>query len=936
VRQRLQFVVWSLVLAVMVVLGVAKWSSGLYTDWLWFGSLHYRQVFLTILFTELGLRLAVGVLVFVVLFVNLMFTRRSILAALGTPLASRDGEDGVVTLRQSPLANFLGPRTVTWTFFLLSVVLGFFLSFTVSGSWVVLQKFLHPTPFNVTDPVFGLDISFYVFKLPFYTFIYQFLLWLTVLVAFWVGLVYFLLAVPRGPGAMFRLNAARYHLSALALVFFLVKAWGYRLDQFMLLFSQEGMVYGPGYTDLHAVLPGLWILLVVSLLCAAAVVTNLFVRQFRLVPLAVGFLVAASVVFLNIYPALVQKFVVAPNEFDKEKPYIERSIAFTRAAYDLNDITAQDFPATGVLTGDELAANQSVVNSIRLWDEGPLQATYNQIQTMRLYYTFPQIDVDRYTLNGQYRQVLLGVREIDQTQLPDQARTWINEKLKYTHGYGVAMSPVNEFTTDGLPRFYLKNIPPESDTDLQLTNPAIYYGQDTNGYVVVDTNTPEFDYPKGDDNAYTTYRGDGGVAIGNAWRRLLFAFSFADYKLLFSGDISNSSRLLYYRNISQRVPKLAPFLRFDRDPYPVVANGKVYWMWDAYTETDMYPYSEPFGDGNDYMRNPVKVVVDAYTGDVNFYVSDPTDPLIQTWSRIFPGMFQPLSQMPAALRAHIRYPLDYFTVQARMYATYHMTDPQVFYNKEDKWSMPTDTVQQQPDKTVQPYYIITRLPGQPKAEYVLILPFTPQNKQNMVAWLAARMDPPNYGKLVVYEFPKQQVVYGPQQIDALIDQNTTISAQLTLWNQQGSKVIRGNLMVIPIDNAILYVEPLYLQAQQSKMPELARVIAISGNNIAMEPTLGDALNQLFHPSTTSGGGTLPAPATETLTQLIQKANQVYDEAQKQLQAGNWAGYGDDLRQLKEILDELSQKTQGNAPGAQGATSNAGTAPGNLPGGPSAQ
>jgi len=432
----------------------------LYTDWLWFRSLHYQQVFVTILFTEVGLRVAVGVLVFGALFLNLLLTRRPILAAIGAPFTVRDGEDGVVTLRQSPLAALIGPRSITITFFLLSLVVGFFFTFTVSGSWIVLQKFLHPTPFNVSDPVFGLDVSFYVFKLPFYTFVYQLLLWVTILVAFWVSLVYFLIAAPRGLGTVFKMNAARYHLSALALVFFLVKAWGYRLDQYMLLFSQEGMVYGPGYTDLHAVLPALWILLGVALLCAAAVVANLFVRQFRLVPAAVGFLIAASVLFLNIYPAVVQKLVVAPNEFDKEKTYIERSIAFTRAAYDLNDIAVQNFPATGVLTGNQLAANQSVVNSIRLWDEGPLQATYNQIQTMRLYYTFPQIDVDRYTLNGQYRQVLVGAREIDQTQLPEQARTWVNEKLKYTHGYGVAMSPVNEFTSDGLPKFFLENIPP--------------------------------------------------------------------------------------------------------------------------------------------------------------------------------------------------------------------------------------------------------------------------------------------------------------------------------------------------------------------------------------------------------------------------------------------------------------------------------------------
>ena len=909
-RERVQYLVIFLVLAVIVFLALARWVSGLYTDWLWFGSLHFRQVFLTIWFSGFGLRLAVGAVVFVILFTNLMLTRRSILAALGRPKA-REEEGGVVTHYQSPLARLLGPRTVLATFFVLSLVLAFFASFTVSGDWVVLQQFLHPTAFHVTDPVFGLDIGFYVFKLPFYTLIYQLLFWTIILTAFWVLLVYLLVSLPKGFGHIFEIPAARRQLSALSFAFFLVKAWGYRLDQYYLLNSREGMVLGAGYTDLHAVLPGYRVLVVIAVAGAAAAVFNLALKRLRLIPAAIGLLIVASVLLLNIYPALVQKLIVAPNEYDKEKPYIRNSIAFTRQAYDLNNIAGQQVPAGAPVTGTEATADRSMVNNIRLWDAAPLQETYNQVQTMRLYYTFPRIDVDRYVVDGQYRQVLLGAREIDQTQLPDQARTWVNEKLKYTHGYGIAMSPVNEVTSDGLPRFFLKNIPPEADTDLKITNPAIYYGENTNGYAIVDTNTREFDYPKGDDNAYTTYQGNGGVLIGNFWRRLLFAFSFGDYKLLFSTDVTNTSRMLYYRNITQRVRKIAPFLQYDRDPYPVIAGGRIYWLWDAYTETSMYPYSQPFDNGNDYIRNPVKVVVDAYTGDVTFYVSDPDDPLIQTWSGIFPGMFVPLTQMPAGLRAHIRYPVDYFSVQAQMYATYHMTDPQVFYNKEDKWSMPTDLEGGQ-EKPLAPYYLITRLPGDSRPEYVLLLPFTPQNKKNMVAWLAARMDPPNYGKLVVYEFPKQVQVYGPMQIDALIDQNTTISGQLTLWNQQGSRVIRGNLMIIPIDQGVLYVEPLYLQAEQSKMPELARVIAIDGNRIAMQPTLEEALDQLSR-GTRQPAATPRAAAGHTVRQLVASANQVFEEAQKQLQSGNWAGYGDDLRRLKSILGELNQKTQGNLP-----------------------
>ncbi|MDF9408677.1 UPF0182 family protein [Pelotomaculum isophthalicicum JI] len=896
----------------LILLAISVKSAQLYTDWLWFQSLSYQRVFMTIIVSDLGLRFAASAAFFILLFLNLLLTRGPLIKASQKAAVFR--EDNLVTIQASPLSRFFNPGYLLAAYTVLSLIMAFLFSFTVAGDWVTLQKFLHPTSFGGLDPVFQRDIGFYVFQLPFYQFLYNVASWTILIIAFWVCVIYFLVSVVQGaPGKLLQSMAARYHLSILAVLFFSLKAVGYQLDQYALLFTHHGAVWGPGYTAIHTTLFAYKVLTYIALICALAILVNLFLRRFKLIVYSIGFLLLASVLLGGIYPIFVQRFMVTPNEISMETPYLERNIQFTRKAYNLDAIEKRSFPAGKVLSLEDIQANKDTVGNIRLWDWEPLQQTYSQLQEMRLYYQFKDIDVDRYLVDGRYRQVMLAARELNQEHLPTQAKTWMNQRLKYTHGYGIAMSPVNELTGEGLPAFLLKDIPPATTTDLKVTRPEIYYGELTDNYVIVNTKTLEFDYPSGDDNVFSTYEGGGGVNLGSFLRRVMYAFSFGDYKLLLASDVDNNSRILYYRNIKQRVQKIAPFLDYDSDPYMVLSEGKLYWMWDAYTTTDKYPYSEPYNKVNNYIRNAVKVVIDAYTGNVVFYISDPGDPVVLTYSKIFPGLFKSLDEMPDDLKQHIRYPADLFNIQANMYAVYHMEDPQVFYNKEDKWNLPTELFGNE-EKAMQPYYTIIKLPGESKPEFVLIMPFTPQNKKNMIAWLAARSDGADYGKLLAYGFPKQELVYGPMQIEARVNQDTTISQQLSLWDQRGSRVIRGNLLVIPIKDALLYVEPLYLQAEQSKMPELRRVIVAHGDMVVMEPTLDRALEKIFSPS---GGAQKPTALSEPSAQplspasvadLAQKANQLYDEAQNKLKSGDWSGYGESLSKLKQTLTDLVNKT----------------------------
>lgn len=910
-QHKFRWAMTALIGLAVILLVLSITGARLYTDWLWFHSLNYQRVFMTIIISDIGLRVAVGLAFFVLLFLNLMLTRGPLLRASQKAAVLR--EDDVLTIQASPWSQFLSPRLLLAAFTALSLIMAFLFSFTVAGDWVTFQKFLHPTSFGMIDPVFKLDIGFYVFQLPFYLFLYKVAGWAILVIAFWVSAVYLLVNATQGnPGRLLQSISARYHLSFLAALFFGLKALGYQLEQYALLFTHHGAVWGPGYTATHATLFAYKVLTYIALICALAILVNLFLRRFRLIVYSIGVLLVASVLLGGIYPALVQKFRVQPNEIAMERPYLERNIQFTRMAYNLDTIEKRNFPAGRVLSADDIRANQDTISNIRLWDWEPLQQTYSQLQEMRLYYEFKDIDVDRYIVDGRYRQVMVAARELNQAHLSPQAKTWVNQRLSFTHGYGIAMSPVNELTGEGLPAFFLKDIPPVTSTDLKVNRPEIYYGEVADQYVIVNTKSQEFDYPKGDDNAFSTYQGDGGVKISNFLRRVMFAFSLGDYKLLLSSEVDNNSRVLYYRNIKQRVPKIAPFLQYDGDPYVVLSEGKLFWMWDAYTTTDKYPYSEPYDRVNNYIRNAVKVVVDAYTGKVDFYISDRNDPLVLTYSKIFPGMFKPLDAMPDDLRRHVRYPVDLFKVQAKMYTVYHMEDPQVFYNREDKWNMPTEIYARE-EKPMEPYYTVIKLPGENKPEFFLILPFTPQNKKNMIAWLGARSDGEDYGKLLSYGFPKQELVYGPMQVEARIDQDTTISQQISLWDQRGSRVIRGNLLAIPIKDALLYVEPLYLQSEQSKMPELRRVIVAHGDMVVMEPTLELALEKIFGKGTgvkppvrQPEPGDQPLPAAN-VAELAKRANQLYDEAQSKLKAGDWSGYGETLTKLKQALTELAEK-----------------------------
>src|SRR3989441_779211 len=690
-----------------------------------------------------------------------------------------------------------------------------------------------------------------------------------------------------------------------------LKAGGFWLDRFELVFSPRGTVFGASYTDIHASLPALGVLAVVSGVAALACLAQIARPGLRL--LAVGLIVLGLVwvIGLGIYPALLQRFSVTPNELVAERPFIEHNIRMTRQAYGLDRIEERSFPADETLDARALERNAPTIENIRLWDHRPLLRTFGQLQEIRTYYKFVDVDNDRYTMNGEYKQLMLSTRELSYAHL--QSRIWINEHLTFTHGYGVVVGPVNRITPEGLPEFLVKDIPPQSTGGFPaITRPEIYFGEVSNEYALVRTRQQELNYPSGDQNVYTTYAGTGGIPIGSFVRKLLFAIRFGEIKILLSNDLTAESRIMIYRAVVERVRQVTPFFKFDRDPYMVVTDdGRLVWMLDGYTTTTRYPYSDPVPGVGNYVRNSVKVTIDAYHGAVRYYLADLTDPIVRAYSRAFHGLFQPLDAMPADLRAHLRYPEDFFAIQARKYATYHMRDPQVFYNKEDLWTVPRRTVDGR-EREMEPYYTIMRLPGEKKEEFILLTLYNPSRRDNMIAWLAARSDPPNYGKLLVYDFPKQKLVFGPRQIDARIDQDPVISQQLSLWNQRGSTVIRGSLLAIPIDQSLIYVQPLYLAAsEQGALPDLRRVIVSYGNQIAMEPTLQQSLARIFGgraPGPARAVGALPPTALEAAAtrQLAQRAWEIWSRAQDALRRGDWATYGAEQKRLEETLRTLTE------------------------------
>jgi len=685
-----------------------------------------------------------------------------------------------------------------------------------------------------------------------------------------------------------------------------------------------------------------------SVLLCLFVIYNAFKLKIKLLLISTAVWVGAIVILATGIPVLVQQFVVKPNELAKESPYIAHNIDFTRRAYNLNNIKEVDFEVNNNLSADDIKDHAVTIQNIRIWDERPLLQTYRQIQSIRLYYDFNNVDVDRYRIDNQYRQVMLAARELVVDQLPPQAQTWVNRHLIYTHGYGLAMSPVNEVTAEGLPELMIKDVPPAVDIDLKIDRPEIYFGEKTSEYILVQTSAQEFDYPKGDKNVYATYLGQGGVPISSFMRRLLFAIEFQDPQILFTTYLTPDSRIMFNRRIRNRVIAIAPFLSYDTDPYMVVSGGRLLWVQDAYTASNMYPYSKrsktPFRKKElNYIRNSVKVVIDAYDGHVTYYMIDTQDPILKTYSKVYPALFKSLDEMSADLKKHLRYPNDLFEIQVQTYAKYHMQDVQVFYNQEDLWE-PPDEIYGDNRQMMKPYYIIIKLPDEAKEEFLLMLPYTPSKKDNMIGWLAARSDMPHYGNLLVYKLSKDKLVYGPMQVEARIDQQTDISRELSLWGQRGSRVIRGNLLAIPVGDSFIYVEPIYLEAEQepqretqagppskggqaqgqqsarpartgitttAALPELKRVIVALGNRVAMEKRLEHALSRVLGASVIKkDDGSAEMPESGQISDLGKRALKFYNNAREYLRQGDWAGYGRELEKLENILIRISKNTPG--------------------------
>jgi uncharacterized membrane protein (UPF0182 family) len=792
-----------------------------------------------------------------------------------------------------------------------SALLALFIAAAEAGDWPTLLQYLYHVAYGRNDPVYGKDIGFYLFSLPAYIQIKNWMMLTLILSALFAGAIYWLYGdIEFDAHHRSVSETAITHGSALLGLFFAAKAGSYALDRYLLLYGDNGVVVGASYTDIHVQLPVLWFLIVASIVAALAAWINLRMHTYRVLGAAILLVVISSVVLSSVIPGLFRHFFVKPSELQLEKPYIERNIALTQQAYDLDRIVAKPFAAEQTLTLNTLEANKATIDNIRLWDWGPLYDTYAQLQEIRTYYRFHDLDVDRYWLNGSYQSVMLSARELQPSLLPPNAQTWVNRHVLFTHGNGTVMSPVTRKTTEGLPYFYLRDIPPVAAGGPEIREPRIYYGEESNAYVIVKGTVPEFDYPKGQDNVYAAYEGTGGVPIGGLWRRMLFAQYFNDVNLLLTDYVTRDSRIMIRRNIQERVRTIAPFLRLDHDPYLVISEGRMFWLQDAYTTSSYFPSAQPAQDRDlNYIRNSVKILIDAYNGTVEFYLIDPGDPIAATYQRIFPSLFKPFAAMPADLKKHIRYPEDLFLIQARIYQTYHMKTAEVFYNREDLWQFP-----RQPGSDgiamMSPYYIIMRLPGEPHAEFFLMVPMVPSRRDNMIAWLAARCDPPDYGKLIVYEFPKDKLVYGPFQIEARINQTTEISQQITLWNQMGSRVIRGaNLLVIPIENSILYVTPLYMRAEYGHLPELKRVIAAYGEKVVMKETLSEALSALF--ATAGTAPTVDGAAIETPhAGSAQEALDRYNQAMERLKLGDWAGFGTQIEAMRAVLEKLSREPSG--------------------------
>jgi len=886
----------SVVIVAFILLASAREIISFLADWKFFQEVGFDAIFTKTYEAKLLIGFVFGAITFLMFYINLIIAmKRKLPLGMVNPIW-----ENIPKLQHIDLNRLMSGVS------LLVSLVGSLIAFSIGTQyWDQALLFLNSTPTGVADPLFGRDISFFLFQYPFIDAMNTMVQSLLVIAAILVATVYVL----RGGLVISNrfISAApsmKRHLGVLISLFFLSLAFGFVLDRFGLLYSEHGVLYGASYTDVHVRLVMLAVMAALSV--ATAIAVSVFATHRSLAVPLITLAVFASVYFLGLkaFPAAMQNFKVSPNESVLEQPYIADHIKFTRFGYGLENMEIQPFAANKQLTFTDIRKNLSTIQNIKLWDEEPILKTYSQLQQIRTYYHFRGVDNDRYTVNGDYLQVMLSPRELSYADLP--GKSWINERLVFTHGFGVALGPVSGITKEGLPEFYIKDIPPTTSAGPQVTRPEIYFGESSNDYVIVNTRTKEFSYPTTKENVYTVYSGRGGVRLTSIFSRLLYAAYFGNLNIFLSSDVTNESRIIYNRTIMDRVTEIAPFLSFDSDPYMVIRDdGKLVWIIDAYTESRNLPYSKPLPGGINYLRNSVKVVVDAYDGSVVFYVVDQKDIMAKTYAAIFPTLFKPVAEMPADLRRHIRYPRALLQIQAQMFKTFHMTDPAVFYNKEDLWEVPSYR-----QKVMEPYYQIMKLPGHQAEEFILLLPFTPSKRDNLAAWMAARCDGENYGQVIVYTFPRDRLVFGPRQIDARIDQDAYISQQLTLWGQHGSDVIRGSLLIVPIEDSLIYVQPLYLVAtDKGGLPELSRVIVAYGNDVVMEETLEAAIQRLF-------SGTLPSmrivkqgaasTGTRQPKELGGRALEQLHKAREALRKEDWTGYGKYLKELEETLKEMAK------------------------------
>jgi uncharacterized membrane protein (UPF0182 family) len=880
----IRIVKWILLFVILIVIWSAlNWGRTFYTDWLWFSNLGYEQVLLRVVTAKIWLFLLGALVVAVLAAPNLYAAFR-----FGAGMKSQGGQG-------LPAETFENAnKLLMWVVVGVMGLAALFLAGRPASEWEMILRFLNGVAFDQADPIFQKDFSFYVFTLPALSFARSWLIAVVIVIMVIMTGYYYIATVLRGERFALA-GKIKAHLVVLGAALFVLIAIGHWLGRYELLFSPTGAVYGVGYTDDHITLYARALLTFIALISAGMLIASIYSQKKRLILYSVGLWIGLNILAGGIMPALVQRTVVEPSELARETPYLASNITLTRQAYGLERLQSRSHPALGVLESQVVAENQGTIQNVRLWDEGPLLDIYNQIQFFRLYYDFTAVHTDRYKPDGRLRQVMLATRELAAEKLPPEAQRWVNRHLQFTHGYGVAMSPVTEVEADGRPTFFVQDVPPVGT--IPLDRPEIYYGLKSLDFVIARSGMEEFNYPGPEGPVYTHYKGEGGVQLRSFFRRLIYAWQFMDINILISGEINPDSLIQYRRTVQERFATVTPFLMRDREAYSVVADGRLFWIQDAYTVTDRYPYSTPFQHRFNYIRNSVKAVVDAYDGTLDYYVFDPADPLIRTYQGIFPGLFKSMDELPGYLQEHIRYPLDLFSVQTEMLLQYHMEDPVVFYNKEDQWDIPVQTSFGKTE-ALKPYYIVARLPGEEKEEFILIQPFTPNKRHNLVGWMAARNDGKTYGELVLFRFPTGRHVDGPNQVEARIDNDAIISEQFTLWGQVGSEVSRGILLVIPLGDHILYAEPIFLKPETLDFPELRRIILADSRQIVMHRTLDDSMRALVGhlPSVAPVAEVEEKPTATGLTsETLEALRRRLQEAVDKLQEA--------LKQLKRIAPE---------------------------------